>query len=282
MRSSVNKKRAEFETIKVSAEAGKAVFSLVEILNYDKLFEENKTLAEENKIYCTEFTKLVFQHEKGQAYLKSIKFNEFIRNPQNLEKYKENKQETDKLIEEWENVKAIYELISKTLQDCDVNFDLENFKDKKYIVISHETYSTIKNILVESIKTLEESLEKFDSFKYSNKTLIKLQNFKVNVCDLHELIMQIEACQSRLENNMLKANVLQKNQDSFMKLKQAEQFYKNLIDFIQENPKFMNLLKVKDSINDILNSLNGVLEDLPYGVAENKNVNNSNSKIKDF
>jgi len=282
MRSSVNKKRAEFETIKVSAEAGKAVFSLVEILNYDKLFEENKTLAEENKIYCTEFTKLVFQHEKGQAYLKSIKFNEFIRNPQNLEKYKENKQETDKLIEEWENVKAIYELISKTLQNCDVNFELDNFKDKKYIVISHETYSIIKNILAESIKTLEESLEKFDSFKYSNKTLIKLQNFKVNVCDLHELIMQIEACQSRLENNMLKANVLQKNHDSFMKLKQAEQFYKNLIDFIQENPKFMNLLKVKDSINDILNSLNGVLEDLPYGVAENKNVNNSNSKIKDF
>lgn len=278
MRSSINKKRAEFETIKVSAEAGKAVFSLVEILNYDKIFEENKTLAEESKIYCAEFTKLVFQHEKGQSYLKSIKFNEFFRNPQNIEKYKENKQDVDKLIEEWENVKAIYDLISKIMQDCDVNFELENFKDKKYIVISHETYAIIKNILSESIKTLEESLKKYDSFKHSNKTLIKLENFKGNISDLFELIMQIQTCQTRLENNMLKANVLQKNPDSFMKLKQAEQFYKNIIDFIQDNPKFMELLKVRDSINDILNSLTTVLEDLPHGTQDSKNINNNNSK----
>lgn len=276
MRSSINKKRLEFETIKVSADAGKAVFSLVEILNYEKIFEENKTLFEENKIYCTEFTKLVFQHEKGQAYLKSIKFNEFIRNPQNLEKYKENKQEVDKLIEEWENIKSIYDLISKTLQDCDISFVLENFKDKKYIVVSHETYALIKHALAESIKTLEESLEKNEAFKYSNKTLLKLQNFKGNVCDLNELIKQIEACQIRLENNMVKANVLQKNQDLFMKLKQAEQFYKNIIDFLHENPKFMSLLKVKDSINDIVNSLTGALEELPYGDGDNKSNSNNN------
>lgn len=269
MRSSINKKRLEFETIKVSAEAGKAVFLLVEILNYEKILEENKSLIEENKIYCAEFTKLVFQHERGQAYLKNIKFNEFIRNPQNLEKFKENKQEIDKLIEEWENVKSIYDLISKILQDCDISFELENFKDKKFIVISHESYAIIKNVLNESIKTLEENLEKNDTFKYSNKTLIKLQNFKGNVCDLNELLKQIEACQIRLENNMVKANVLQKNQDSFMKLKQAEQFYKSIIDFLQDNHKCMNLLKVKDSINDIVNSLTEVLEDLPYGGGEN-------------
>jgi len=259
--------RPVFESIKVSAEAGKAVFSLVEILNYEKIFEENKVLFEENKIYCAEFTKLVFQHEKGQSYLKSIKF-EIIRIPHNLEKYKENKQEINKLIEEWENVKGIHELISKIVQDFDISFQLENFKDKKYIVIAHETYPIIKTALNDALKTLQESLEKNESLKYSNKTLTKLQNFKGNVCDLNDLVKQIEACQIRLENNMIKANVLQKNQDSFMKLKQAEQFYKNIIDFLQENRQIMSLLKVKDSINDIVNSLTDVLEDLPYGAGE--------------
>ena len=84
--------------------------------------------------------------------------------------------------------------------------------------------------------------------------------------ELNELIIHLENCQIRLENNMTNANVLQKNQNLFMKLKQAEQFYKSIIDFIQENMKVLNLLKVKDSINDIMSSLTSVLEDLPYGL----------------
>ena len=266
MKASIHKKKGEFETIKVSADAGKAVFSLVEILKYDKLFEDNKSLIQENKIYCIEFTKLVFQNEKGQDLLKTIKFNEFFRNPVNLKKFEENKTEIDKIIEEWENVKSIYDLISKIHQDNDINFVLENFKDKKFIIIAQENYNIIKNILINSINLLEESLEKNDTFKYSTKTLNKLQNFKNNMNELNELIIHLENCQIRLENNMTNANVLQKNQNLFMKLKQAEQFYKSIIDFIQENMKVLNLLKVKDSINDIMSSLTSVLEDLPYGL----------------
>ena len=74
LKTSIQRKKNEFETIKISAEAGKAVFSLIEILKYDKSFGENKSLIEENKIYCVEFTKLLFLNEKGQEFLKTLKF----------------------------------------------------------------------------------------------------------------------------------------------------------------------------------------------------------------
>jgi len=197
-----------------------------------------------------------------------MKFNEFVRNNQNTDRYKEFKSDIEKIIEEWEIVKSIYDLIGKIMQECEIDFELENFKDKKFIIIKHENYNIIKMTLSESIKIMEECLEKNESFKYSDKTITKLKNFKNNIVDLNELILHFEACQIRLENNMVKATVLQKNQDQFMKLKQAELSYKSIIDFVQDNPKILNLLRVKDTINETINTLTGDLDELPYGLGE--------------
>ncbi len=263
-------RKLRFESIKVSTELCKSIFSLVEILIfYDKLLEENRSLLDENKIYCLEFTKQVFANEKGQSFLRNLKFCDVIRplppnfNPV-LDKYKENKSEVEKIIEEWENIKSIYDVISKVMQDCEIFFELENFKDKKFVVISHENYTTIKNILIDCIKILEESQAKNESFKYSNKTLTKLVQFKNNISELYELILKLENCQIRLENNMSKATFIQKNQDLFVKLKQAEQFYKQVIDVIIDKPNVVSMLKVRDAINDIMNSLIAILDELPH------------------
>lgn len=270
LKTSIQRKKNEFETIKISAEAGKAVFSLIEILKYDKSFGENKSLIEENKIYCVEFTKLLFLNEKGQEFLKTLKFNEFLRYPNNLEKFKENKSEIEKIIEEWENVKTIYDLIARVVMNCDVTFDLENFKDKKYVVISHKNFENIKITLLDNVKILEENIEKYDQFKYSNKTFFKMVTLKNNLNDLNELIQNFEANQIKLENNMVKSVEMQKKQDQFMKLKQAEQYYKFLIDFIIENPKIMDILRAKDSLTESIHSLAKILLELPYSNLEHQ------------
>lgn len=142
----------------------------------------------------------------------------------------------------------------------------------------------MKSLTEDSLKKADECIQKNDNFKYSNKTYLKLLSFKNNIFDLHELLSNLESAQMQLENNMLKANVLQKNQDLFMKLKQAEQFYKTIIDYIQGSPKIMSLLKVKDSITDTLNSLRDMLSELPYGMGEynahlNSNAHNNNNHL---
>jgi len=67
---------------------------------------------------------------------------------------------------------------------------------------------------------------------------------------------------------MLKANALQKNHDMFMKLKQAESYYKSLVDYILDNPKIMELLKVKETIIDTNISLHKTLNELPSDIKE--------------
>ena len=93
---------------------------------------------------------------------------------------------------------------------------------------------------------------------------------KNNLNDLNELIQNFEANQIKLENNMVKSVEMQKKQDQFMKLKQAEQYYKFLIDFIIENPKIMDILRAKDSLTESIHSLAKILLELPYSNLEHQ------------
>jgi len=221
-----------------------------------------------------EFTKLIYNHEKGQDYLKSLKFNEYYKNPQNIEKFKENKTEVEKIVEEWEHVKSNYDLMSKMIEDVNINFEMENYKDKKFVVITKKNYENIRNKLDDNLKILNESIEKNSNLKYSEKSLKNQVEFKNTLIDLYEFIDNLEIAQQKLENNMSRAAVLQKKADSFMKLKQAESFYKLIVEFILDHIYLLDLLKVKDSLNENINSLNKALLELPFSnVNENENEN---------
>lgn len=219
-----------------------------------------------------EFTKLIYNHEKGQDYLKGLKFNEFFKNPQNIEKYKDSKTEVDKIVEEWENVKSNYDLMSKMLEDVNINFELENFKDKKFVVISKKNYETIRQKLDDNLKILGEAIEKNSNLKYSDISYQKLMSLKNTLLELCTFVENLEIAQGKLENNMIRANVLQKKADSFMKLKQAESFYKLIIEFILEHLFLMDILKVRESLNENIDSLNKALLELPFSNLDENEV----------
>lgn len=234
------------------------------MLRFEHINNDIVELIEENKLYCIEFTKIIYDHERGQDYLKNLKLIDFMRKKELIEKNREHRNEIDKIIEEWENVKNMHEVISKVSKECEMVFKWGNFRDKKFIVILHENFKEIKNNIQKNIKTLEDCVAEKESFRYSMITLTKLNSFKSSLLELLDLIEHLESNQINLEKHMLQANALQKNHDSFMKLKQAESYYKSLIDYIQEYPKVLGLLKVKETIIDTNISLYKSLNELPH------------------
>jgi hypothetical protein len=196
---------------------------------------------------------------------------EYFKNPQNIDKYKENKLEVEKVVEEWESVKANYDLMSKMIQEININFELENFKDKKFVVISKKNYFVIKKSLDDNLKILNDSIEKNANLKFSDKSLKNQIEFKNTLIELFEFINNLEIVQNGLENNMSRAIVIQKRAESFMKLKQAESFYKIIIEFILEHIYLLDVLKVRDSLNENIESLNKILLELPFTNMEDEN-----------
>jgi len=139
---------------------------------------------EENKLYCIEFTKIVYDHERGQDYLRGLKLIDFMRKKELIEKNREHRTEIDKIIEEWENIKSIHEVITKVGKESDMTFKCGNFRDKKFIVISHESFKEIKDNLHKNIKILEECIAEKDNFRYSTKTSQRMHSCKANLAEI--------------------------------------------------------------------------------------------------
>lgn len=122
----------------------------------DQLSEGAKFLLEENKIYCAELTKIIFDHEKGQDFLKSIKLKE-LKTPEIKDKFGKGKVEIEKIVNEWETIKNNFEAMTKIMQEVDINIQLDNFKDKKFFIVTHQSFEQIKLSLNKSIKMVDEN-----------------------------------------------------------------------------------------------------------------------------
>jgi hypothetical protein len=216
----ITKTKKSFEEFKFSIELGRSIYSLIEILKYQDSFDEEQFLFEENKIYCVEFTKLIFENEKGQEMFKNLKLKS-IQTKELTERYSKRKAEIDKLIQEWESVKMLYDLISSIVGHTDIEFITENFKDKKYLIVSHENFENIENIFKKGIKNLNDALAGCDAFIYSQKVLGKVNDFKQNLVDVYQIVVEMRVNQELLEHNMSKTLTLQKKPELFMKLKQV-------------------------------------------------------------
>jgi hypothetical protein len=180
-----------------------------------------------------------------------------------VEKNRDHRNDIDKIIEEWENVKKIHECMAKVSLEVSFNFKLTNYKDKKFVIIDRENYKEIKDLLNKNLKTLDDSVSDNDIFLISNKFYLNMKAFKDNLLELYDIIEKIEINQIHLEKQMDKASILLKHQDIFLKLKQAESFYKSLIDHIEEKPVILDLLKVKDFIYEVNMNLQKVLHEIP-------------------
>ena len=238
------------------------VYNLIELIRFEHLGKEIEDLMEENKLYCIEFTKLVYDHEKGQDFLRSLKLIDFMKKKELVEKNRDHRSEIDKIVEEWENIKKMHECMAKVSNDIDVNFKLCNYKDKKFIIINPENYKEIKDLLNKNIKSLEDCVSDNQIFLISKKIFYNLKEFKDNLLELYDIIEKIENNQINLEKQMGRANILTKNQDLFMKLKQAESYYKSLIDHLEESPKILELLRVKETIFEVNLNLQKILYEI--------------------
>ena len=130
---------------------------------------------------------------------------------------------------------------------------IPNFKEKKYIVISHENYNLIKSLLSKNIKIAEENLSLLDNSKEVINILKKVNEFKTKLLELLEIIEKMQSNQIILEKHMANSIQLQKkNTDMFVKLKQAEKHFKILVEFAMQEIKVMSVLTVRDYFKETI------------------------------
>ncbi len=60
-----------------------------------------------------------------------------------------------------------------------------------------------------------------ETFKYSNRTIDKMNKFKANLLDLKDIIEKLESCQMLFEKHIVRISYIQRYQDIFGKLKQV-------------------------------------------------------------
>lgn len=264
----INKSKIDFEYFKLAVELSKYLYTVIDILKFEQLCEDNPSLFEDNNYYCREMVHVLFPDKdlnRAQEFLKLIKFKEVLHNRAVLDKFKtSNKPEVEKLVQEWESVKMMYDILAKIASEIDVDFKTENFKDKKYIIISHESYTGIKVLLNRNVKEIESNMAIVEGSKDKVNILIKVIDLKSKLAELHDIIEKLQNVQLHLEKHMSRSALLQKKStDLFVKLKQAEKDYKILIDFIIEKPKIMNILSVKDFFKESIVTIEKVLSEIP-------------------
>ncbi len=258
----INKSKREFESFKDVVELGKIITSLIDIYKFDTGVD-NYSLIEENKIYCIELTKIIYEHEKGYETLKNLKLTNLQGKKEYIERFKKSRAEVDKIILEWETVKNCYNNMSTIAGECEISFKTENYKDKKYIIISHSNYEFIKNSLNKNIKLLVESLKISEDFKHSVKSKTLMENLRDNLSDLNNIINTMNSIQLDLEKLMSKSAIIHRNNEAFYKLKQAEQIFKSLIDNVIERPQVMEVLRVKEFFTETLETLTKTISEIP-------------------
>lgn len=136
---------------------GKLVYSVIEIC--ESVEEEDfatNDLLKENLIYQKHMAEMLFHHEKDMRHvtLLELQNTDFIKKEVAVEQ----EQELFDLVGEWEKVNKIFDDLSKIGEATDIEFETQNFMDKKYVVIKHESFEKIKEVLKENIAILNENV----------------------------------------------------------------------------------------------------------------------------
>lgn len=215
----------DIDNFRNSVEIGKAIYSLVEIvkifeaINSEKISEDSKIILDENKTYCLEFTRIVFKNEKGQDFIRNIIFKQLM-SSEVFDNFKSQKDKIEKLLDEWESIRNIFESVSKIAVDCDIEFVTCNFKDRYYVIVKHDNFVNIKSVLSRNLEELEKNLEGVEKFQYQSPTVEKLKKFKKNMKELEDIISTMEEQQLYLEKMMERSDIYQ-NTELLAKLKEV-------------------------------------------------------------
>jgi hypothetical protein len=263
-KATIVRSKREFEAFKNNVELGKSIFTLIDIWSFENLDIENQPLIEENKVFCNEMTKIIFDNDKGYDFLKGLKLTNFQQKKEIMERYNKSKAEIEKLVQEWDTVKNMYTNMSKIATECDIPFKTENFQNKIYIIISHDSYDLVKENLKKNIEALESNLDSSLEFRYSLNTKGKVEFLKTSLQELYNIVDSMYTNQVQLEKLMKLSIMLQKTgDDAFFKLKQAEQYFKSIVDRVKDNPLVMEILAVKEFFVETLALVAKTLKEIP-------------------
>jgi len=282
LKSKINRFKVEFENIREKYDLAKQIFSIIDILKYENLPEG---MCEDNSFICQEMVKFLFDKDntsypkKHQEFLKFLKYKEIYTNKAIIEKYKTNKIEIEKLSEEWQNILKIYESFSKIENSIfNLEIDTELFREKKYTIITHDSYTSVKTILAKSIKELQDSLGSYN-IQYANLLNIirKISDYNKQLVSLFETVEMLENSQLLLEKHMIKTSILQKVSPNnwFRSLKQAEPKMKDLFEFIAKYKKISVLMTQNclEEFKKTISEANVFLNEIPYEIEDNDNNN---------
>ena len=266
----IQRAKSDFESFKLTVELSKLILPLVSILQ--KNIIDDNPIFEDNKAYCIQLAKLlpnVFMketEEETQSEMGNIIFIDIQKYAKNIEPYK---LEVERIVSEWQNVSSMYDIQPKIVEDLEIDFHLEKYNKKEYLIIKHDSYNQVIDGLENNIKLINEKLDLFEEPKEDLIIYSEIIKLKEQMEKMLKTIKNLNECQSHLEGYMDKTTDIKKKSESFMILKSAEKHFKGLMDLLIQNKlKILTVYFENEKINSGIDDLSKLYRDLDKSLRE--------------
>ena len=266
----IQRAKSDFQSFKLTVELSKLILPLVSILQ--KNIIDDNPIFEDNKVYCIQLAKLlptVFMketEEETQSEMGNIIFIDIQKYAKNIEP---SKFEVERIVSEWQNVNSMYDIQPKIVEEMEIDFHLEKYNKKEYLIVKHDSYNSIIDNLEKNIKLIDEKLELFEEPKEELIIYGEVVKLKDQMKTMLNTIKNLNDCQNQLEGYMDKTTDIKKKSESFMILKSAEKQFKGLMDIlIQKKLKVLTIYFENEKFNTGIEELSKLYKDLDKSLKE--------------
>ena len=205
--------------------------------------------------------------EETQSEMGNIIFLDIQKYSKTLES---GKLEIEKIVNEWENVNSMYDIQPKIVEEMEIEFNLEKYNKKEYLIIKKESYNSVINNLEKNINLIDEKINVFEEPKNNLIIFTEIVKLKEQMNIMLKIIKNLSDCQIQLESYMDRTTEIKKKSECFMLLKSVEKQFKSLIDLmIQKKMKVLTIYFEKEKFTSGIDDLNKLYKDLDKSLKEN-------------
>ena len=163
----------------------------------------------------------------------------------------------------------MYDIQPKIVEEMEIDFHLEKYNKKEYLIVKHDSYNSIIDNLEKNIKLIDEKLELFEEPKEELIIYGEVVKLKDQMKTMLNTIKNLNDCQNQLEGYMDKTTDIKKKSESFMILKSAEKQFKGLMDIlIQKKLKVLTIYFENEKFNTGIEELSKLYKDLDKSLKE--------------
>ena len=176
----------------------------------------------------------------------------------------------EKIVSEWKNVSEMYDVEPKMVTEIDIEFSMEKYNKKEFLVIKHESYDNVIAALEKNIKIAEDKLAYFEEEPRDNIIVVKtFEEMKNMMTEMLNIIKVLKDIQIELEGYINKTADIKKKSENFLLLKQAEKSFKQMMDLIiSKKMKIKGIFFEKDKFNSNIEDLKKIFKDLEKNLKE--------------